>query len=173
VDVQRGAGQERVGQGFVQSGLLYKNGFALHPRKSITPLPFVFQRKNSRGVGRITCMVARLSIEHKEQVKLVQRVRAFYPDVLIAAIPNGGSRSASERVRLHGEGVLAGMPDLCVLRRSKGFGGLFVEMKTKVGVVSKEQSCIAKQLNSEGYLCVIARSADEGFKIIEEYLDES
>jgi hypothetical protein len=118
-------------------------------------------------------MVARLSIEHKEQVKLVQRVRAFYPDVLIAAIPNGGSRSASERVRLHGEGVLAGMPDLCVLRRSKGFGGLFVEMKTKVGVVSKEQSCIAKQLNSEGYLCVIARSADEGFKIIEEYLDES
>jgi hypothetical protein len=46
-------------------------------------------------------------------------------------------------------------------------------MKTNVGVVSKEQGCIAKQLNSEGYLCVIARSADEGFKIIEEYLDES
>lgn len=36
-------------------------------------------------------MVARLrkSIEHTEQVKLVQRVRAFYPDVIIAAIPNG------------------------------------------------------------------------------------
>ena len=117
-------------------------------------------------------MVARLrkSIEHTEQVKLVQRVRAFYPDAIIAAIPNGGDRTASERVRLHGEGVLAGMPDLCVLRRSKGFGGLFVEMKTRVGVVSKEQNCIAKQLNDEGYLCVIARSADEGFKIIEEYL---
>ena len=114
----------------------------------------------------------RQSIEHKEQVRLVQRVRAFYPDVLIAAIPNGGDRTASERVRLHGEGVLAGMPDLCVLRRSKGFGGLFVEMKTKIGVVSKEQGCIARQLNGEGYLCVIARSADEGFKIIEEYLDD-
>ena len=100
----------------------------------------------------------------------MQRVRAFYPDVIIASIPNGGNRSASERVRLHAEGVLAGMPDLCVLKQSKGFGGLFVEMKTKVGVVSKEQSCIAKQLNSEGYLCVIARSADEGFKLIEEYL---
>ena len=48
--------------------------------------------------------------------------------------------------------------------------GLFVEMKTKVGVVSKVQSCLASQLNAEGYLCVIARSADEGFKIIEEYL---
>jgi hypothetical protein len=62
------------------------------------------------------------------------------------------------------------MPDLCVLKRSKGFGGLFVEMKTEVGVVSRQQDCIAKQLNKEGYLCVIARSADEGFKIIEEYL---
>lgn len=134
-------------------------------------LQLALKRKNSRGVGRITFMVARLSIEHKEQVKLVQRVRAFYPDVLIASIPNGGNRSASERVRLHAEGVLAGMPDLCVLKQSKGFGGLFVEMKTKTGVVSKEQSCIAKQLNSEGYLCVIARSADEGFKFIEEYLN--
>jgi hypothetical protein len=112
----------------------------------------------------------RKSIEHKEQVRLVQRVRAFYPDVLIAAIPNGGDRTASERLRLHGEGVLAGMPDLCVLKRSKGFGGLFVEMKTEVGVVNKQQGCIARQLNEEGYLCVIARSADEGFKIIEEYL---
>ena len=134
-------------------------------------LQLALKRKNSNRVGRITFMVARLSIEHKEQVKLVQRVRAFYPDVLIASIPNGGNRSASERVRLHAEGVLAGMPDLCVLKQSKGFGGLFVEMKTKIGVVSKEQSCIAKQLNSEGYLCVIARSADEGFKLIEEYLN--
>ena len=134
-------------------------------------LQLALKRKNSSRVGRITFMVARLSIEHKEQVKLVQRVRAFYPDVLIASIPNGGNRSASERVRLHAEGVLAGMPDLCILKQSKGFGGLFVEMKTKIGVVSKEQSCIAKQLNSEGYLCVIARSSAEGFKIIEEYLN--
>lgn len=101
----------------------------------------------------------------------MQRVRAFYPDVIIAAIPNGGNRAALERVRLHSEGVLAGMPDLCVLRQSKGFGGLFVEMKTNTGVVSKEQGCIAKQLNAEGYLCVIARSSTEGFKIIEEYLN--
>ncbi len=39
-------------------------------------------------------MVARLrkSIEHTEQVKLVQKVRAFYPDIIIAAIPNGGDK---------------------------------------------------------------------------------
>jgi len=57
----------------------------------------------------------RKSIEHIDQVKVVQHFRAFYPDIIIAAIPNGGDRTASERVRLHSEGVLAGMPDLCVL----------------------------------------------------------
>jgi hypothetical protein len=118
-------------------------------------------------------MVARLrqSIEHTEQVKLVQRVRAFYPDVIIAAIPNGGNRTASERVRLHQEGVLAGMPDLCVLEASGGHHGLFVEMKTTTGQQSKEQKALQLQLNNSGYLCAVARSAQEGFEIIEEYLN--
>ena len=113
----------------------------------------------------------RQSIEHKEQVKLVQRVRAFYPDVLIAAIPNGGDRTASERVRLASEGVLAGMPDLCVLEARGGFHGLFVEMKTATGTQSREQKAIELTLNASGYLCTVARSAADGFEIIKEYLN--
>lgn len=113
----------------------------------------------------------RSSIEHTEQVKLVQRVRAFYPDVIIAAIPNGGDRTALERVRLYSEGVLAGMPDLCVFEPSSGFHGLFIEMKTKTGRQSKEQQEMAERLNAKGYLCLIARSANEGFNIVEDYLN--
>jgi hypothetical protein len=109
-------------------------------------------------------------IEHTEQCKLVGRVRAFYPDVLIAAIPNGGSRTAQERVAMHAEGVLAGMPDLCVLEPSGGFCGLFIEMKTQTGVVAAAQRDIAKRLNSTGYLCVTSRSADDGWAVVEEYL---
>lgn len=118
-------------------------------------------------------MVARLrqSVEHTEQVKLVQRVRAFYPDVIIAAIPNGGNRAASERVRLHSEGVLAGMPDIMVTEPANGFNGLFIEMKTSIGVQSKEQIIIQAKLNQRGYLCVVAKSATEGFNIIEGYLN--
>lgn len=118
-------------------------------------------------------MVARLrkSVEHTEQVKLVQRVRAFYPDVIIAAIPNGGNRAASERVRLHNEGVLAGMPDIMVTEPANGFNGLFIEMKTSTGVQSKEQIIIQAKLNQRGYLCVVAKSATEGFNIIEGYLN--
>ena len=109
-------------------------------------------------------------MEHQDQVKVVQKVRAFHPGVIIAAIPNGGDRTASERVRLASEGVLAGMPDLCVLRASNGFHGLFVEMKTVEGVVSAAQRDLATRLNSEGYLCLVARGADEAYTLIEEYL---
>lgn len=115
--------------------------------------------------------MARKRVEHNEQSRLVARVRAFYPDVLIAAIPNGGSRTALERVSMHAEGVLSGMPDLCVLEPSKGFCGLFIEMKTQTGVVAAAQRDIARRLNRGGYLCVTARSADDGWVVIEEYLE--
>ena len=113
----------------------------------------------------------RKSIEHIEQVKVVQHIRAFYPDTIIAAIPNGGDRTASERVSLHSEGVLAGMPDLCVLEAKNGFHGLFVEMKTETGKVSSKQSDVGLQLNAKGYRSVVARSAAEAIKTIEEYLN--
>jgi len=136
-------------------------------------MPFVFQGNCPAIVCKIRRMVDRLrkSIEHTEQVKLVQRVRAFYPDIIIASIPNGGDRTASERVRLHSEGVLAGMPDLCVLEALGGYHGLFVEMKTATGQQSKEQKALQLQLNNRGYLCVVARSASEGFEIIKGYLN--
>jgi len=143
------------------------------PNRCQTPMPHVSSQSHG---SRIRGMVVdikrkRKSIEHIDQVKVVQHVRAFYPEVIIAAIPNGGDRSASERVRLHSEGVLAGMPDLCVLEPKNGFHGLFVEMKTKAGVVSDKQSSVGLQLNAKGYLCLVSRSAPDAIKIIEDYLN--
>lgn len=137
------------------------------------PLPHVpGQTLGSRIRGMVVDIKRkRRNIEHIEQVKVVQHVRAFYPDTIIAAIPNGGDRTASERVRLHSEGVLAGMPDLCVLEAKNGFHGLFVEMKTDIGKVSSKQSDIKLQLNAKGYKAVVARSAAEAIKTIEEYLN--
>ena len=143
------------------------------PDRCQTPMSLV----PSQTLGsRIRVMVVdlkrkRKNIEHIDQVKVVQHFRAFYPDVIIAAIPNGGDRTASERVRLHSEGVLAGMPDLCVLEPKNGFHALFVEMKTKAGVVSAKQSDVNLQLNAKGYRSVVARSAADAIKTIEEYLN--
>jgi hypothetical protein len=63
------------------------------------------------------------------------------------------------------------MPDLCVLEPKNGFHALFVEMKTKAGVVSSKQSAVNLQLNAKGYRAVVARSAAEAIKSIEEYLN--
>ena len=143
------------------------------PDRCEAPMPHVpGQTLGSRIRGMVVDIKRkRKSIEHIEQVKVVQHIRAFYPDTIIAAIPNGGDRTASERVRLHSEGVLAGMPDLCVLEAKNGFHGLFVEMKTDIGKVSIKQSDIKLQLNAKGYKAVVARSAAEAIKTIEEYLN--
>lgn len=113
----------------------------------------------------------RQRIEHSEQAKVVARVRAFYPGVIIAAIPNGAARSASERLNLYGEGLLSGMPDLCVLRPSCGFHGLFIEMKTLEGRMSEAQRDIQRRLIKEGYVAVTCRGADDAWATIQEYLD--
>ena len=114
----------------------------------------------------------RRRVEHTEQSKLVGMIRAFHPGVVVAAIPNGGGRTPAERVSLHAEGVLAGMPDLCVLRACKGFHGLFLEMKTREGIESAAQRDVARRLNREGYLCLVARSSQDAFKIVTDYLME-
>jgi hypothetical protein len=44
-------------------------------------------------------------------------------------------------------------------------------MKTATGQQSKEQKALQLQLNNSGYLCKVARSAAEGFEIIEGYLN--
>jgi len=143
------------------------------PDRCQAPMPHVSgQALGSRIRGMVVDLKRkRKSIEHIDQVKVVQHFRAFYPDCIIAAIPNGGDRSPQERVRLHSEGVLAGMPDLCVLEAKNGFHALFVEMKTKAGVVSDKQSALGLQLNAKGYRSVVARSAAEAIKTIEDYLN--
>lgn len=110
-------------------------------------------------------------IEHTEQVKLVMWLRAFYPDLMVAAIPNGGTRRAKEAVKLKAEGVLAGMPDLLVAEPSGGLHGLFIEMKTDAGVVSTAQSRIHAALLMKGYAVQVCRSFNDGKAAVEKYLN--
>ena len=142
------------------------------PNRCQAPMPYVSDQSLGCRIRMVVDLKRkRKNTEHIDQVKVVQHFRAFYPDIIIAAIPNGGDRSPLERVRLHSEGVLAGMPDLCVLEPKNGFHALFVEMKTKAGVVSAKQSAVGLQLNAKGYRSVVARSAADAIKTIEEYLN--
>lgn len=113
----------------------------------------------------------RVKSEHSEQVTLVNRIRHFYPDVILFAIPNGGRRDPKEAVRLKAEGVLPGVPDLMIARPVDPYHGLFIEMKrSKGGRLSEAQTFMAERLNSEGYLTVCCHGANDAWQVVVDYL---
>lgn len=111
--------------------------------------------------------------EHTIQTKVVQYVRTFYPNVVICSIPNGSGTTPFNRLALHNEGLLAGMPDLFIAQAAHGFNGMFIEMKTTAGVESKEQKNIRKRLNDKGYLVFVATSEKMAIGLIKKYLLKS
>ncbi len=109
--------------------------------------------------------------EHAEQVTLVSRIRNFYPDVLVAAVPNGGLRVKTEAARLKAEGVLPGFPDLIIAEPRVGYHGLFVEMKrARGGRTSIVQLDVQEKLRRRGYRAVTCAGADEAWDVVEDYL---
>ncbi len=109
--------------------------------------------------------------EHNEQCKLVGRVRSFYPDVIIAAVPNGGSRDIREAVKLKAEGVLAGFPDLIVAEPRGRYHGLYVEMKRdRQAPVRDDQVVMLRRLRTRGYKTIVGYGVDHAWPLVEEYL---
>ena len=115
----------------------------------------------------------KIPTEHTEQAKLVGRIRAFYPDVIVFAVPNGGKRDKREAVRLKAEGVLAGVPDLCIPEPRGAWHGLWVEMKRREGGrVSPEQAGIHARLRARGYRVLIGHGVDDVWERVEAYLNQ-
>ena len=110
--------------------------------------------------------------EHSMQVKVVQYVRTFYPEVLILSVPNGAGTTARNRLALYAEGLLPGVPDLFIPEARQGFHGLWIEMKTQEGVESVAQKRIRNHLEDNNYLCYVARSEITAINIIEAYLKQ-
>ena len=71
-------------------------------------------------------------MKHQESTLQTTCVRWFrfqYPNLVIYAVPNGGSRNVREAQRLKAEGVLAGVADLVVLLPQGK--SVYIEMKVK------------------------------------------
>lgn len=118
--------------------------------------------------------------ESQIQIACVNYFKAQYPNVLIAAFPNGGKRPVvknkrgvtycAEGAKLKREGAKKGMPDLFIPKPLKGFHGLFIEMKQPGKTTSPDQKKVIAQLQSEGYRCEIAYSLDDFMNVVNDYL---
>lgn len=105
----------------------------------------------------------------ESQIQMVKWFRLQYPRYIIAAIPNGGQRSALEAKIMKGEGVLAGFSDLIIIARENV---LFIEVKTKDGNQSDLQAKFQSDIERLGFQYSICRSLDEFILTIEKWLKD-
>jgi len=108
--------------------------------------------------------------ESKIQIACVKWFRLQYPLHNLFAIPNGGRRGKIEAAIMKGEGVLAGVADLFLSNPSKGFHGLYIEMKTQKGKQNPNQIAFQRKVELSGYRYVICRSLDDFIEEVNKYL---
>ncbi|MCI0420954.1 MAG: hypothetical protein L0312_17270, partial [Acidobacteria bacterium] len=87
-------------------------------------------------------------LERQYQVALIKWVKSIkeaYPVLkLLYAVPNGGYRNLYVARKLKSEGVMAGVADLCLPAPRRGYHGLYLEMKSEMGVTTKEQKAFLR-----------------------------
>jgi len=83
---------------------------------------------------------------------------ALPPDATYFSIPNGGKRHPREAARMSGLGLRPGVPDLCIVFRSRAF---FLELKTASGRQSVQQRHMANTLHYCGAHVMLCRSIED------------
>jgi len=114
--------------------------------------------------------IKRKSTESVEQIKFVQHVRTFHPELVIFSVPNGGDVSASQRIRLTQEGMLAGVPDVMVFGLNRSTLAIEFKRPDGKGKVSPEQQAVGVQLEGVGAVVRVATSSDQAKAYLTEWL---
>ena len=74
------------------------------------------------------------------------------------SVPNGGLRSRTEAIRFKATGVVAGMPDICVVNNGRLIG---LELKAPKGRVSDAQLYCHERLRAAQVPVTVCRSLDD------------
>ena len=114
------------------------------------------------------------TFERDEQSLLIEwceMMSARFPQLsMMYHIPNGGSRNKVEAANLKKQGVKPGVPDLCLPVASRGYHGLYIEMKTKNGTTSQHQKKWIANLREQGYVAKVCHGFEDAKNLICRYL---
>ena len=107
--------------------------------------------------------VARRRAAYAEGEKFQEQVVKFLQwalpsDAFFFAIPNGGRRNAREAARLKKQGLVPGVPDLCVVWRATV---RLIELKYGTGGLSATQKDVKRKLEQCGVTVHLCRTVDE------------
>ena len=109
--------------------------------------------------------------EQKLQTAIVKYIRLAYPNTLFTATMGGVKlNSWSQRNALKATGYLKGVADLLIFESKASYKGLFLEVKTDKGKMTKEQKEFQTNAIARGYLCICCKGFDETKNIIDDYL---
>lgn len=113
--------------------------------------------------------------EGQEQASLIKELELCLPAVaaLIYHVPNGGHRHKLVAIKLKGQGVKAGVPDLVLPMARGGYFGLYLEFKATApndAAVSASQHAWIRRLNDQGYLAIVCRGHFDAMEQIRAYL---
>ena len=119
--------------------------------------------------------------EHQEQVALISWFNLQYATFKhhIFAIPNGAHLAGDAKVRtikmykMKSEGFLNGVSDLFLMIPKGGWHGMFIEMKSKDGVLSDDQKEFIGRANLMGYQSIVCYGFEDAKAAISEYLKSS
>lgn len=129
-------------------------------------------RRSSRAGGGAAILAGPSEDTIQAQVVRWATLQAgVYPELSrLFHVPNGGQRHAAVAAKLKGQGVKSGVPDLCLPAPRFGCPGLWIEMKTADGKVSKNQKDWIDYLQGAGYRVEVCRSFDEARAALLDYL---
>ena len=116
-------------------------------------------------------MEATIPMKHQEsnlQSACVRWFRLQYPNLVIYAVPNGGSRNVREAQRLKTEGVLAGVADLVVLLPQGK--SLYIEMKVKGNKQTLNQKEFQQKAEALGHKYYVCYSFEDFEKVVKQEL---
>lgn len=114
-------------------------------------------------------------MKHEEshlQIACVRWFRYQYPGIapLFWKNANEGKRSKALGGISKAEGLQSGVPDLFLAKPSRGWHGLFVELKIGKNKLTDNQRQMIEILTANAYKCEVVRSIDEFMNVIWEYL---
>lgn len=164
------------------NGILFSTGeHCTHVSPMSRPLrrrPLFSQKTNQthpsgtifRRAGRKQIFRFMKDKEHQLQVSCIRWFRLQYRGRLIYAVPNGGKRNVITATKLKTEGVVRGVPDLCIPIANRFYHGMYIEMKIKPNTPRIEQKDIMFKLHTNGYKCSVCYSIEEFMSVVNEYM---
>lgn len=85
-------------------------------------------------------------------------------------IPNGGRRDKREAVKLKRQGVKSGVSDLHLPYPCNGYHGLYIEMKSENGKLSKKQAEFLEDMARYGFKTAVCYNAGAAISQIIDYI---